>query len=246
MTAITHRLATRLREQDWLALVFELAIVVVGVFLGIEATNWNADRQARQEERRYYAQLVEDLRSDVATLQTAVERSRNHDRAAESVISALKSGLPADADPARFAVDVHYAGFLFLPQPARRTYDELISTGNLGLLRHQRAKHAIANYYDSFASNRQWDVLLREQQNDYWRLSAGVVPRHVLQAALRGRLPQVTREQVTQYLEEARRRPEMHDLLIGMAAHQERVRRDSENQVGEARKLIEQLEPLAR
>ena len=246
MATVLRRLSKRLRNHDWLAVLFDLAIVVGGVFLGIQAANWNAARQSEVEERRYYAQLSDDLRTDVNTLRTAVERSRIHDRAAENVLAALDKGLPATADYGRLAIDFHKAGFLFVPQPARRSYDELISTGNLGILRNDSAKRALASYYESFASSRQWDALLREQQSDYWRASAGVVPRHVLRAALQGPLPPVSRAEAEAYLREARKRPEMRDMLIGMAAHQERVRRDSEGLAQNARKLIGQLEPLAR
>jgi hypothetical protein len=43
----------------------------------------------------------------------------------------------------------------------------------------------------------------------------------------------------------ARARPAIHDLLISMAAHQERVRRDSEGLGESGRALIKELKPLA-
>ena len=246
MTTFLRRLSGRLREHDWTAVLIEMAIVIAGVFLGIQAANWNQARQDRQEERRVYKQLIEDLRADLDELRTTIDRSRTYDRAAENVLAALRSGKLSDTDPARFAVDVHYAGFLYLPRPARRTYDELVSTGGLRLLRNEAAKHAIADYYASFEGNRQWDQLLREHQGDYWRLTAGVMPRRVLQAAIRFRMPDVTSAEAASILSAARRRPELADLLVGMAAHQERVRRDSEEQGRMARELTRQLQPLAR
>jgi hypothetical protein len=246
MPTILRRLSTRLREHDWVAVLIELAIVVVGVVIGIEAANWNQSRQERLEERRYYAQLIEDLRADLNTLDLAIRQSKKHDRAAENVLSVLRSGSVPNGGASLFAVDVHYAGFLFLPRPARSTYDELISTGNLRLLRDRAAKDSIAAYYASFGQHRQWDDLLRQQQSDYWRMSAGVVPRRVLQAALRDRLPDVTAAEAIAILAAARQRPELDDLAIGMAAHQERVRRDSEFLKKLAQELIRQLEPLAR
>lgn len=246
MATVLGRFGRQVREHDWFAVLLELLIVIVGVFLGIQAANWNEGRKAQQEERRYYGQLIDDLRTDVRMLGAAVERSRMHDQAAEDVLAALDRGLPEQSDYGRFALDIHYAGYLFVPQAARRTYDELISTGNLGILRDEGAKRDIASYYADFASNRQWDTLLREQQGEYWRLTAGVVPRRVLQAALRDRLPNVSPKEAKAYLAEARRRPQIRNMLIGMAAHQERVRRDSEGQREDALRLIRELEPLAR
>lgn len=245
MPTILRRFGSRLRQHDWTAVLIEIVIVVVGVFLGIQAANWDQARQDRREERRVYKQLIEDLRSDLATLQITLDRSRTFDRAAENVLAAVRSGKLSHTDPARFALDVHYAGFLYLPRPARRTYDELVSTGGLRLLRNGAAKAAIADYYASFESSRQWDPLLRDQQGDYWRQTAGVVPRRVLQAAVRFSRPNVSAAEAASILSEARRRPQIEDLLVGMAAHQERVRRDSEEQGRMTRELIRRLQPLS-
>ena len=42
-------------------MTLEFFIVVLGVFIGIEVANWNQTRQDRQEERRYYGQLLVDF-----------------------------------------------------------------------------------------------------------------------------------------------------------------------------------------
>lgn len=39
--------------------------------------------------------------------------------------------------------------------------------------------------------------------------------------------------------------PRLHDLLVGMAAHQARVRRDSIQLEAQARALINKLQPLS-
>ena len=144
-----------------------------------------------------------------------------------------------------FASSVQLAGFLYIPSPTRRTYDELISTGNLRLLRDGEAKDAIAAYYEAFAELRQWDVLLRQQQADYWSASAGIVPRRVLQAPFADADLRVSPAEAQEILKRARMTPRLHDLLVGMAAHQARVRRDSIQLEAQARALINKLQPLS-
>jgi hypothetical protein len=244
-TELLRRLQKEAHSHNWLAVTVDLVIVIVGVFLGIEAANWNESRKERAEERRYYAQVIGDLRTDQRTLRSALERSKRFDEAAEETLQSLTSGVPARTSPGRFAVQLHYAGFLYLPRSARSTYDELISTGNLGLLKNQRAKAAIAEYYATFDEIRQWDGLLRQQQGLYWEMSAGILPRSVLQAAIREREPVLTSAQANHILEEARSRPGMRNLLVSMAAHQERVRRDCEQISERGRNLIQELRPLA-
>lgn len=233
------------REQNWFLVVVDLAIVFVGVFLGIQAANWNEARKERAEERRYYVQLIDDLRADQQTLLVAERRSRQFDEAAEQVLQALQNGIAQGMAPGRLAVQLHYAGYLYLPRPARMTYDELVSTGSVGLLRNQRAKAAIAQYYAEFDEYRQWDGLLRQQQDRYWKASAGILPRQVLQAALVNEEPILNPSQAEDILKEARARPEIRMLLIGMAAHQARVRRDSKLMAENGRALIAMLEPLS-
>ena len=237
---ILRRISKHVRTQNWFAVLLDFLIVVVGVFIGIEVANWNEGRQQRSEERRYYAQILQDLRWDLGTLATAIRRAKFHDEAAEQVLAAL-GGNQGD-DPGKLASAIHYAGFLYIPRPSRGTYDELISTGNLGLLGDAELKRGLARYYDSFEQDRQWDILLRGQQNEYWSETAGLLPRPVLRAAIRGTPARVSAAEVQRITAEARQRPKLPGMLMAMAAHQERVRRDSENAAREAKALIAQVE----
>jgi hypothetical protein len=242
---ILRRVTEHLSKQHWTAVFLDFVIVVVGVFVGIQAANWNESRKERLEERRYYAQILDDLRVDQQSLKWAQQRANSFDLAAEDTLRAMRTGLPQNVNPGRFAVQIHYGGFLFIPRPSRRTYDELISAGKLGLLRNETAKAAIADYYESFDTMRQWDGLLRVQQGRYWDVTAGVLPRSVLKAAIRDRQPTLTVAQASEILAALRARDSADDLLVGMAAHQERIRRDSELLEEKGRALIAKLEPLA-
>lgn len=55
---IHKRMAARLAAQDWFAITIELVIVIVGVFIGTQVSNWNADRLQRLETKRMLVQLV--------------------------------------------------------------------------------------------------------------------------------------------------------------------------------------------
>ena len=243
---ISRRITEHLQQQHWTAVFLDFVIVVAGVFIGLQVNNWNEVRKDRAEERRYYAQIVEDLRTDQNTFLTAKQRTDSFDAAAETILRAMRTRIPPGVTPGRFAVDIHHAGYLFIPHPSRRTYDELISTGNLGLLQNEAAKSAIATYYSDFDNSRQWDELLRSQQDRYWDATSGLLPRPVLKDAIRFREPSLSAAEAAHILAALRNRGRVEDLLISMAAHQERVRRDSEELAEAGRALIKQLEPLAK
>lgn len=58
---ILRRLTANLRVQNWTAVAIELMIVIVGVFLGIQAANWNLARLERREAELLLTQLRPEL-----------------------------------------------------------------------------------------------------------------------------------------------------------------------------------------
>jgi hypothetical protein len=239
---IPRRVAEHAKAQNWFAVALDFFIVVIGVFIGIEVANWNQTRQDRQEERRYYGQLLVDLRGDLESFARAERLADRYDEAAQLVIDRLNGKVPPQASPGRMATAIHHAGWIYIPPVSRGTYNELVSTGNLGLLRNSQLKSEIANYYAAYDENRQWDRLLRDQQSDYWAEAAGILPRPILRAAARGPEPTISPDEDRMIWQAARSHSRLPNMLIGMAAHQERVRRDSEMLTGRAKKLIAEIE----
>lgn len=239
---LLRRVVEHTKAQNWFAVALDFLIVVVGVVIGIEVANWNQARQDRQEERRYYGQLLIDLRRDLDSFSFAQKKAGEFDKAAELVLAKIEGRPAAGIPPGRLATAIHHAGFIFVPRASRGTYDELVSTGNLGLLRDRRIKSEIAEYYEGFDAIRQWDTLLRSQQSIYWDYTAGILPPPVLRAAVRGTDPILTSEQEGEIWRSARSRSRLSDLTVGMAAHQERVRRDAERHSVRAARLIDAIE----
>ena len=60
---IYKRFAANLRAQNWFAIAIEFGIVVAGVFVGTQVSNWNAQRLERHETQRMLAQLKPNLKS---------------------------------------------------------------------------------------------------------------------------------------------------------------------------------------
>src|SRR6059058_3414346 len=67
---IYKRMAARLRAQDWVAITIELAIVVVGVFIGTQVSNWNAERLERQGNVRVLHNLRPEIADMIANFRT--------------------------------------------------------------------------------------------------------------------------------------------------------------------------------
>jgi hypothetical protein len=66
---ISRRIATHLRAQNWTTVAIELAIVISGVFIGIQAANWNQQRQQRNHTTLLLSQVQAELTEDIAYLE---------------------------------------------------------------------------------------------------------------------------------------------------------------------------------
>lgn len=62
---IFKRAVARLRAQDWMAITIEVLIVIIGVFIGMQVSNWNQARVERRETKRMLVQLVPELQSQL-------------------------------------------------------------------------------------------------------------------------------------------------------------------------------------
>jgi hypothetical protein len=59
---ILRRLAHAIREQNWFAVVLEVAVVVLGIFVGLQVNDWNQRRLEREGDQRALALFVDELR----------------------------------------------------------------------------------------------------------------------------------------------------------------------------------------
>ena len=56
-----RRLKASLKEQHWMTIAIELVIVIIGVFVGNQVSNWNEERLQKRETERMLEQLRPEL-----------------------------------------------------------------------------------------------------------------------------------------------------------------------------------------
>ena len=60
-----YRIARRLRNHDWAGALIDLAIVVAGILIALQVSNWNQDRHDAARKHAYLARMVADLDTDL-------------------------------------------------------------------------------------------------------------------------------------------------------------------------------------
>jgi hypothetical protein len=71
MPMILRRVANALRAQNWTAIAIELVIVIVGVFIGTQVSNWNQQRLEKHETEVLLGQLQPELRNFIDFYESA-------------------------------------------------------------------------------------------------------------------------------------------------------------------------------
>ena len=59
---ILRRVTQHVRDQNWTAIAIDFVIVVVGVFVATQVTNWNDARKTAARAEVFTARLTEDVR----------------------------------------------------------------------------------------------------------------------------------------------------------------------------------------
>lgn len=58
---ILRRIATAIRRQDRVAVAIEFVIVVAGIFVGLEVSNWNEARKFAAQKQPFLAKLRDEI-----------------------------------------------------------------------------------------------------------------------------------------------------------------------------------------
>jgi hypothetical protein len=106
-----RRLTTSLKEQHWTTITIELIIVIIGVFIGTQVSNWSEARLERLQTQRMLDQLVPELDNQLAFFafaRTYYATARDY---ADRALAAWR-GDPSISD-AQFVVDAYQASEIY-------------------------------------------------------------------------------------------------------------------------------------
>ncbi len=144
---IRRRVIDQLKNQQWVAVGIELVIVVLGVFIGLQASNWNQQRSLDQQAANFAERLKADLREEDWGYQLQIAYSGEVLANADRAVSALE-GKTQMSDEA-LLVSAYRATQYKQRLRRRSTYDELISTGTIGLIRDGTLRDTAMRLYNS-------------------------------------------------------------------------------------------------
>ena len=146
---ILRRLSQALKEQNWMAIVIEFVLLVVGVFLGIQVANWNETQQDYKREAEFIVRLDRDFQKIDARLADNISRWEGKTTATLRVLADLEAFQKTGRWPrtkAEMLADLNDTFNYRIPAPRSATYIELLSAGQLGLIRNTNLRDALLEY----------------------------------------------------------------------------------------------------
>lgn len=166
---ILARLSRAIREQNWFAVILEFVIVIAGVVIGFQITEWNAARQ----DHRLAAVTLERLENDFAEI---VEEEARYVASISATIdamtimrTALQQGeLPAD-DRESFETGLLRAYTHREPADRSSTFVEIEANGRMSLIDSEALRRALLHYDGHVAAARENFLHARLIQTEYMR-----------------------------------------------------------------------------
>lgn len=171
---LLRRVIGHVKAQNWAAVFLDFMIVVVGILIAFQITNWNAALQDRRDEQRYLAELAVNLEADLTQVRAGQEASLQRVAAAEAILAEaapdyerprffpqIDRDLPS---PGSFH-DYPYATLTayFFMVSSSSTFEELIQTGNISVISNRSLVKELTGYYDRLDRQRGNDNLMLTQ-----------------------------------------------------------------------------------
>jgi hypothetical protein len=149
---ILRRVIEHVRDQNWTAIGIDFLIVVIGVFVGIQVSNWNASLIERREAHDFMQRLEDDVQLSIKLTGSSIDFMTENARYADLALARLRAcDLPA-SDRDDFATGLYRLGKVTPSRFVRTTFDELRESGKLRLVR----SHALRRGLTEAARLNEW------------------------------------------------------------------------------------------
>lgn len=171
---ILRKLAKAIREQNWFTVVLEILIVVIGIFLGLQADDWNQAWKDRELEIRYLERLQADLLKDLERLDSSEYFAQLRIGQVRLLLEGIADPDVAKADPDRFIESVEKASWESYRRMISTTHTDPNGIRRAALIRSENLRYAMAEYFSQIEF---WESVLKEESvsREYSIATAGLL-----------------------------------------------------------------------
>ena len=152
---LLRSLTKHVKDQNWFAVALDFFIVVAGILIAFQITNWNEGRQEAEQQRFIETRLLRDFEFISRELETAETYSKNVIISLDTLRTAIKNDdISQDDETIKYALIRGYSHYSIVRHSP--TYGELESSGRLHLIKDEALRIALARY-DEQSVNRKFN-----------------------------------------------------------------------------------------
>src|SRR6056297_653533 len=123
----------------------EIFLVVIGILIALQVNNWNEWRKDRIQEKNYLERLTLELKSDSLRLEGAISLTNYKIDQANFLLNKIEPDVQI-SDSSAFVENAFLVGRGGSFMPYLPTYQELVSTGDMGLIQNEEIINHISRY----------------------------------------------------------------------------------------------------
>ena len=142
---LLRRITKHVTDQNWFAVFIDFLIVVTGILIAFQITNWSEARQKQDAADNYIERIRQDL---LANQEDITQRIAYFNKTRSSGLDALNAlEQPHESLDIQFLVDVYQASQILPREVGRDTYDEILSVGANNAISDLNVRKRLANHY---------------------------------------------------------------------------------------------------
>lgn len=162
---LLRSISSHVRSQNWSAVALDFIIVVVGIFVGLQADAWNENRKERNREQAAIEQLLSDFTTNGEKVSGMAEFHAKKVEELTFAMDALTRGELAPNEAERF--EDAFVSMTQLP-PLGATmggYEALIASGDFALIQDQELRSMLVNLNAELEAERSLLSYFRDMNN---------------------------------------------------------------------------------
>jgi hypothetical protein len=174
---IGAKFLNRLRAHDWTSALIELVIVIGGILIALQVSNWNQDRTDRERGARFAQRLVAELASDQRAIDEALTFWRKVGDYGKAAMANSEQSARVDGDRWKTVLAYYQASQLYPFELEDTTFLEMRDGGGLALIADESLRKRIADYYRMGGAGLRANILYHRPE--YRQEIRGLTPWHV-------------------------------------------------------------------
>ncbi|MEH6538411.1 MAG: DUF6090 family protein [Psychroserpens sp.] len=144
----------------------EIILVVIGILIALQINNLNEQGKSDALTSTYLNNLKLDLLSDLSRIEKRKKEIKYFEKEGYYSLDVI-DGKIETIEKERFLKSLIWNNHYPIFQPSRSTYDDLINSGNIKLIKDNDLKVALSKYY---MQNDWWEQFGQMAKDTHWRL----------------------------------------------------------------------------